>query len=825
MSTYSTFAATGGADGPAGGGGGLVCGTTSYTVCADSNRSLAICLTCECPSGSVTLPNATSLSPGSPTYIIKNENTNTTYLLRDNTSCVLTSIPPGGAVDASLYDNSAQQGEWVIGKFTKPTPFNPVSDLSYFSQGELTGDDVTTECTHHDNGLGYSVLHYRRSTCCYKAVTFKAVGGEMVKAGEINGTVCKCKFNACRSQNGFVLFSCQFCQCGGALVDYAKFITAINCDSTCAVTFINCCAVGCCHNTGNDGVGDRSGKWDGGHLVRGTGVLYSMGILNCDNRCALMQIAKINTTSTGAPTCTAILECVQDLCSCSAHHCQKHITFCETNTDEYDRPNCCMSAVSAFYFGATNCICGEVGFLVSVKNTQCYYFARKGCSCIGNHGGSNFSGYAYFINDIPLLGVCQAAPSCTTQLIKIKHCNNAECNCIIHSHTSNQCGFVPIGKCFVMLLGCNRCMMDVMRIRCYCQNCICKHNLSQGSEPLSCMNMCMNKCTDAACYFVGMGCISKLSGNAWHYRNKNDGTSFRNDNSETDYLKFNDKDQSNPVTRCTNSHISPNPRGYTSMFFLTCDTADCVAGFHPLRSQTDHFLKFSKFHLSATHHCHCCNFCIAIPAAFQQASYHDQCICGECNGFRFWDCANCLLCSYNITKGYATKWCLNGAQNEAIVCFIGTTAGNSFAGATRNNCNTSVNATYSHSPTRFITTNHSQCNRREMDINMYNFDTFPGAVFCCIISKEEGHRPWKGGYSSDKCKFLLGSQQWICCGAVHTNTGIIAAIYNPSTNCFSSFDQGVADAQTSSFCGTDPTIDTITICAPFKLHSYIKGKS
>ena len=825
MSTYSTFAASGGSDGPAGGGGGLVTGTTSYVVCADSNRSLAICLTCECPSGNITLPNATSLSPGSPTYVIKNENTNTTFLLRDNTSCVLTSIPPGGAVDASLYDNSAQQGEWVIGKFSKPTPFNPLSDIDIFTGGAL----ANTETNFHDCCQGFSAVTYDFPTCCYKAVTFKTVSGEYTKVGEINGTVCKCNFGVAPAHNGFVIYGCKFCQCDSALVDYAKFITAINCDSTCAVTFINCCDVGCCNNSTQSNGAGTAGCWMC-FLTEGTSMLQSFNVFNENSRCGSVSLAKICTTTTGAPTCHTCIQCIQTLVSCSAWTRGRQQTICQRNTLCYDRPKCCASVASLISFRHNSCYKGSSVYLVHLKGNVCYIFGGENCNILNNgtSGATDVSGEAYFICDQLFMKACISAPSCTNQFVKVNHCGNGCCICNLASWTSQQCGILPVGLHYFFLAGCCRCITDTIYLKCACQNCVCKVNLTQGSNCVICLNynnLTQNRrCNDAMCLFVGMPAIDQNGNNHWGDRDRNDQARKTRNTSGMDYCKYNDLTAVYQKSCDNKGESSAFVQSFDNAFFLYCDTLTCLAGFIVAHDQNGECLKLKKFHLNTSHNCQTCCFKICLPTAFIQAEYYNHCICNEHNGFKYWNCATCRLCSYNVARGLATMWCITGACNQATVCCMGTTSGNSFAGA-KQQCECSCGLFYNQSNTRWLNTVHNVCGGLNMQIMSYNMDTFPGAIFCCIVSKTTAGRKWQSGYSASMCRLLMAGEQWICSSVVFTNLGLIHGIYNPSNNCYSTFNTGITDAVQGSIQGTIPHLDTLTICQTNKnITSFIKGK-
>lgn len=812
MSTYSTFAATGGADGPAGGGGGLVCGTTSYTVCADSNRTLAICLTCECPTGSICLPNATALSPGSPTFIVKNENTNTTFLLRDNAACVLTSILPGQAVDASLYNNSSSDGEWVIGKFSTPTAFNPGSKIEIFEGGKL--DDVNV--FSQDCNGGIIAATWSRPQCCYKVTVFKCINGEYARTGQVSGNFPRCDFGACFLKNGFIFYTCRNCACGSALVDYAKCAVLVNCDATCAVGFLDCCAVGLCHNGGND----NSGCWIEASCGFSNGFFYSTGLMNYLSRCGYINIVKFETTTTGAPTCTQCLLCCQSLPNCGNWCYTKIASYNETSSNNFVRPRCCEGGVTQIWWGTENCACGDSYIIVNLKGGMCAYYIPKGCINTNCTSANSVYGNTFFMCDQPMICVCLSG-AFERDMTKLCHCGSPCCNCRFEQLQST-CGFIPLSQNFIFKGGCCWCVADscMIRIGCFCANCLCYHSLQRGTESLCCFNyspMSGYRCA-SLCLFGGAGSIT-ASNHAWNEFNSNDGT--RRCTAHVNCY-------SGQSTTC-NPHfcviqggysvfIKPNNWGNT--FYLTCDTATCLAGYILDRGQNHCHLKLKQFHLNTSHQCRQCEYCILIPAEFHTEDWCSQCLFDEHKGLKYWDATNSRVCFYNLARGLSTMWCLCPANKAVTACCL---CGNGANHQVDLCC--MAYQLKSHNDTKFIGFIRTNCcTNCPSFVTAVDVTTFPGCVHCCSLDSTRMPRHWVEAYSADRCAFLAVGKQYICGSSIFTDTGLIYAKYNPTTKCFDSVSNGAADGVQETFSYAIPNADAITAWGSVNLNTYIKGK-
>ena len=93
-------------------GGGTVTSTAaSFALTSSSNRVQSVTFTAD--GQSVTLPDATTLSIGGPTFIISNAGTRP-FGVRANGGAMLTAVPAGGTAELSLAANGTAAGTWAI---------------------------------------------------------------------------------------------------------------------------------------------------------------------------------------------------------------------------------------------------------------------------------------------------------------------------------------------------------------------------------------------------------------------------------------------------------------------------------------------------------------------------------------------------------------------------------------------------------------------------------------------------------------------------------------------------------------------------------------
>lgn len=112
MSNISTYLGSGG--GASGGGGQQLTDASCINLTSDNSRSISVCFS---SAGSVYLPDATTLEPGSPIYTIKNIGSSTA-LLYDYCGNLYNYLNSQESISASLYNNTCVQGGWTIEKAT-----------------------------------------------------------------------------------------------------------------------------------------------------------------------------------------------------------------------------------------------------------------------------------------------------------------------------------------------------------------------------------------------------------------------------------------------------------------------------------------------------------------------------------------------------------------------------------------------------------------------------------------------------------------------------------------------------------------------------------
>jgi len=132
------------------GGATTVSQGTSLTLTSASNRVQNVTFT----AGSlfVTLPDATTLSAGGPTFIITNSGVNT-FSIKQNGGIVLTSLAAGQSVMCDVYDISTAAGKWT---------FSNKDIASYLITGNFTpvAIDSTNAAFPYANGGNGTAGHF-----------------------------------------------------------------------------------------------------------------------------------------------------------------------------------------------------------------------------------------------------------------------------------------------------------------------------------------------------------------------------------------------------------------------------------------------------------------------------------------------------------------------------------------------------------------------------------------------------------------------------------------------------------------------------------------
>jgi hypothetical protein len=109
------------------GGGSQVTSGTNLTLTSSSNRVQSINMTAA--GLNVTLPDATTLSTGGPTYILSAPLGGNTYTVRSNGGGAQGSIAAGAALVISLVDNTTAAGVWQV---------RPLTDIQQLIVGPTT---------------------------------------------------------------------------------------------------------------------------------------------------------------------------------------------------------------------------------------------------------------------------------------------------------------------------------------------------------------------------------------------------------------------------------------------------------------------------------------------------------------------------------------------------------------------------------------------------------------------------------------------------------------------------------------------------------------
>lgn len=291
------------------GGGELVCGTTRYTLTSSNQRSVSICLTSTPSSGDITLPNATTLSKGSPTFTIKNVNCATSMVIRDANSCILAVAPACSTVQLSLYDNSFCQGRWQVGSFTSQAQIVDVTCASY-------GNPFSCYCYYVDENCNWHGIFFNPNCCCicYRAVK-KSASGFTVNSNTFTipatySTIPFTIYCAC-CKGGWILIQGSSCHTGGGTLGCnAVYYIVTNCDGTYSSAPFYDCTKQCCYVA--LGCNSSCGEWWSGyngicHFLNKWVVNYDTIMNNTTDTWFSTRIHCYNNQTTGVPTiCQAL---------------------------------------------------------------------------------------------------------------------------------------------------------------------------------------------------------------------------------------------------------------------------------------------------------------------------------------------------------------------------------------------------------------------------------------------------------------------------------------------------------------------------------------
>lgn len=163
------------------GGASTVSQGTSLTLTSASNRVQNVTLTAA--NLSVTLPNATTLSAGGPTFIISNSGINS-FTIKQNGGIVLASLSSGQSIMLEVYDISTAAGSWLtsnkdiaatgsVGNFTPVTIDSTNAALPYKSYG-------TTDATAAGNSQNGSFIDCLKLTSTTALLVWTRDGNKSV---------------------------------------------------------------------------------------------------------------------------------------------------------------------------------------------------------------------------------------------------------------------------------------------------------------------------------------------------------------------------------------------------------------------------------------------------------------------------------------------------------------------------------------------------------------------------------------------------------------------------------------------------------------------
>lgn len=506
----------------AAGDGEIVTSASSYTITCSNKRMIGLCITGGGSIADITVPNATTLSKGSPSFVIKNLTSGTTYFIKDVCGCYLGSIPATGTTSVSLYDNSTCQGQWAVnchvtpsGVFDLRTTSNTshlVTGFSGTSPGHCIIDFVDRE--------GHLHFLSKNASCCICAVTYKRTSTGYCIAGNVSQTwlgACN-NLNFFRTNDGWVAIVGSGL-CGSVTANSSlNMVFTVNCDSSCAsntcIGFGNrasCPSPSCGNwwqNFGFGYAGDACNQYFINHQVvmsdASSGTPYALGIY------------RANTTTTGCPCFCTFCECI---CMYSMPYGTRMVSTCGGELRLCQGTSGLFNGNNLFWWTVSPCAqtstCRSLYYICTCADGSYCSNARVVYVGTGNDNvySGLYSGMGYVASSSlalvcgnALIYTCRIAPGASNSMCNGVYwiCESASCVPCIRSgcNNSHYCiGFEGVcGQNFVYF---KRADGNTLWVAHYINNCCCFFQASfhsySGSPPRFTPRCCICFCTCQFC--------------------------------------------------------------------------------------------------------------------------------------------------------------------------------------------------------------------------------------------------------------------------------------------------------------------------------------
>lgn len=747
------------------GGGEIVCGTSSYTLTCSNQRTVSICITSQPSSASVCLPNATTLSEGSPTYVIKNVNPSTSLILRDVCSCALGVISPCGSSIVSLVDNTTCQGTWTLGSFATPEGVQTVSEVTYAALG-------TCVVSFTDADQNFHLLTVDFPSCRACARTFKPTSSGYCVTGSV---VCLC---SCLQFYPFTTASCgwafgQAFQCHssacGNIGANCGVLYLINCDSTCTCCIIDNMKALCTSPTGNwwESVLAIPSSNCGGASNRLFGFFETNMSDSVTCSACAVRLWCINNCTTGVPTACFLYCCLAFQTTFSGRRCwSPSISGRVEFFNEGNTSSLCGKQIVVVHNSGPSCTARCIEMFCLSANGQ---FSRHHTGC-GNTGAcliaTYFASYSQntfrnaFLWNCQLSGDSDHTNGGGYNIQKLwSFCTSGELLCLrdplgstlpgsAAEFNSGSVNIFPIGCClvgtFVSMSNASCNFTGIYRL--------CATTPLVATLLCSyCLPSCCTSCNTALFY----SCLFGLNCN-WHSI-LGQCSYFVNNDHNLPKRKF---------ERC----------GLTN--YQICDTNACVVWWAP----------------SGPDSCVCLRRWLFNAAANTISQDCVLCFCGYTI-----TCATCLAGGAIVTGNSATRACVHflGNASFAICLTCATNTINPIECSANNlfSCTTASSNSnyYCVGNCRFLFTSCSASGTPNYSVVLYDMNTFPQTVSIlgCYNNKA---RSTPQNYNVNTCRFI--AYMGCCSASGATNSEIVLGIIDPATCCLS-YSTGISESAIS----------------------------
>jgi hypothetical protein len=835
MANISTYVGSGGgAEGAAGGGGEIItCAGSVYCLTAANQRAVALCFSSDPTQAIACLPNATTLAEGSPTYSISNVNSQTTIALKDACGCLLSVIPPYGAMNVGLYNNTCVRGGWVLDNAQDIASFNVKSTQCVWcdTNNDFESQKYFFQDSYRNGYTSMFFVTYCEANCCYKAFRVKECSdGSICVSGGVNGQFATCNgFIASRAGNGFVFTICKdygadvsgtpACICCDRMWPY----TVINCDATCALDFVTTDGNGASPTCTCMNSAPTSNRWTNGnmwHYVHPLTDDYGMWYTayKTGANCLYESFFCLNTETTGIPVCCNKFTCIHTQpfggdcswdriclsmsmqidgqCSPRSRHCYPAFIFTQTlrstcyqNTDK--------SMILMTHFNNYN------------SGNVCRYKIKYACcmssSCLANRicaasDGNYVIGNTKWYNDQPIIRLYKYTQNvCYSYFVPNKDCTACDTGEFFNGGVTNGRELTFWGKHHAAVFNASNfedgCQFT--RICCLCPNNMnlvnlgCLRNPRSSGTSIAWGSMNTTSCSFWACPAgqIGWGASSGCSLDQFI-----DFSTVGREDCCVLYKRghklSSDLDTHQTYNVARNCGFGSFGSTWKELFLLECDTNTCWIGWMPFDDNGQGFVNGNSAiwrRFCANSNCFGFDYCMVVCAPSGCACCTDWTYL--CNNYHW--CFNPSTRRVCLTSlgGQSFNWCLCSAN--------GTTTATECEWETFSLGTDRARHAYNLSSdgNKFLQVEHSQSASSGTTPRFSYFDmsSYPPSV-CRFTYDEPANVTGYHRYDPHNCVFMSTFSTCVCSSAIVVDNYSYRATINPTTGLPTQQDFGVSKA-------------------------------